>query len=130
MTPTDPVEAGAPPNFQRTADQNGERTGRISADKHMLDRQLIHTLVQRALEEDLPDITAESIFDQRDRGAAAFVIKADGKELFRSEPIKDHKLRDVTVSVAGVKQLELLVENAGDGNNRDWGVWIEPQVTR
>lgn len=44
----------------------------------MLDRQLIHTLVQRALEEDLPDITAESIFDQRDRGTAAFVIKAYG----------------------------------------------------
>src|SRR5687767_4583273 len=44
----------------------------------MLDAQLVHTLVQRALDEDLPDITAESIFAPGERGTAAFVIKADG----------------------------------------------------
>ena len=44
----------------------------------MLEAQLIHTLVQRALDEDLPDITAEAIFEKTDRGAAAFVIKAHG----------------------------------------------------
>jgi nicotinate-nucleotide pyrophosphorylase (carboxylating) len=44
----------------------------------MLEAQLIHTLVRRALDEDLPDITAEAIFEKADRGAAAFVIKAHG----------------------------------------------------
>jgi nicotinate-nucleotide pyrophosphorylase (carboxylating) len=44
----------------------------------MLDSQLVRTLVQRALDEDLPDITAESIFEPGERGTAAFVIKADG----------------------------------------------------
>jgi nicotinate-nucleotide pyrophosphorylase (carboxylating) len=44
----------------------------------MLDAQLVRTLVQRALDEDLPDITAESIFEPGDRGTAAFVIKAEG----------------------------------------------------
>src|SRR5687767_8698884 len=44
----------------------------------MLDAQLVHTIVQRALDEDLPDITAESIFEPGERGTAAFVIKADG----------------------------------------------------
>ena len=44
----------------------------------MLDAQLVQTLVQRALDEDLPDITAEAIFEAGDRGKAAFVIKAEG----------------------------------------------------
>jgi nicotinate-nucleotide pyrophosphorylase (carboxylating) len=44
----------------------------------MLDSQLVRTLVQRALDEDLPDITAESIFEPGERGTAAFVIKANG----------------------------------------------------
>jgi nicotinate-nucleotide pyrophosphorylase (carboxylating) len=44
----------------------------------MLDREAIRKLVQRALDEDLPDITAESVFEPQDRGKAEFVIKADG----------------------------------------------------
>ena len=44
----------------------------------MLDRQTIRITVQRALEEDLPDITAESIFDSSDRGRARFLVKAPG----------------------------------------------------
>lgn len=38
----------------------------------------IAPIVRRALEEDLPDITSEAIFTPRDRGTAAFVIKAPG----------------------------------------------------
>ncbi len=38
----------------------------------------IAPIVRRALEEDLPDITSEAIFTPRDRGTAAFVIKAAG----------------------------------------------------
>jgi nicotinate-nucleotide pyrophosphorylase (carboxylating) len=44
----------------------------------MLDREAIRRLVQRALDEDLPDITAQAIFDPADRGKAEFVIKAPG----------------------------------------------------
>ena len=44
----------------------------------MLDREAIRKLVQRALDEDLPDITAEAIFDPGDRGKAVFVIKGPG----------------------------------------------------
>lgn len=44
----------------------------------MLDREAIRKLVQRALDEDLPDITAESVFEPQDRGKAEFVIKAAG----------------------------------------------------
>lgn len=44
----------------------------------MLDREAIRKLVQRALDEDLPDITAEAIFEPSDRGTAHFLIKAAG----------------------------------------------------
>ena len=44
----------------------------------MLDRELIRTIVLRALEEDLPDITSEAIFDAADRGSAVFLVKAEG----------------------------------------------------
>jgi hypothetical protein len=34
------------------------------------------------------------------------------------------------VNVTDVKQLELIVEDAGDGPGADWGVWIEPMLER
>jgi nicotinate-nucleotide pyrophosphorylase (carboxylating) len=44
----------------------------------MLNREAIRALVQRAFDEDLPDITSEAIFSPADRGTAAFVIKSPG----------------------------------------------------
>ena len=44
----------------------------------MLDRKLIRTLIQRALDEDLPDITSEAIFAPGDQGSAFFLVKAPG----------------------------------------------------
>jgi hypothetical protein len=64
------------------------------------------------------------------RGSVVFVIKGDGKELFRSKPVRDHKLYEATVSVVGVNLLELVVEDAGDGGNSDWGVWLESELKR
>jgi nicotinate-nucleotide pyrophosphorylase (carboxylating) len=44
----------------------------------MLDPKEVEALVRRALDEDLPDITSEAIFQPGDHGTAAFVMKADG----------------------------------------------------
>jgi nicotinate-nucleotide pyrophosphorylase (carboxylating) len=44
----------------------------------MLDRERIRALIQRAFDEDLPDITSEGIFSPGDRGNAAFVSKSFG----------------------------------------------------
>ena len=63
-------------------------------------------------------------------GSVVFVIKGDGKELFRSEVTRDHTVREQQVPVSGVQQLELIVEDAGDGPNSDWGVWLEPRLQR
>ena len=43
-----------------------------------MDSQLIELIVRRALDEDLPDITSEAIFDAGDRGRARFIAKAGG----------------------------------------------------
>ncbi len=44
----------------------------------MDDPRQIEAIVRRALDEDLPDITSESIFERGDRGRASFVVKEAG----------------------------------------------------
>ena len=61
-------------------------------------------------------------------GSVVFVVRGDGRELFRSSLVKDHQLRKADVGVSGIQVLELSVEDGGDGANSDWGVWIAPQV--
>lgn len=63
-------------------------------------------------------------------GSVVFVIKADGREVFRSLAISDHQVHEQVLSVAGTALLELIVEDAGDGNNSDWAVWLEPELRR
>lgn len=43
-----------------------------------LDLKDIRPIIQRAFDEDLPDITSEAIFDPGDRGTASFLMKASG----------------------------------------------------
>lgn len=64
------------------------------------------------------------------KGSVVFVVKGDGRELFRSPRVEARKLLSLDVDVKGVSSLELLTENAGDGNNGDWAVWAEPELTR
>ena len=63
-------------------------------------------------------------------GSVVFVVKGDGKELFRSALVKDHVRRDAEVDVDGVKTLELITEDGGDNNRSDHSIWIEPKLTR
>ncbi len=43
-----------------------------------MDQRDIEAIVRRALDEDLPDITSESIFEPSDRGRARLIVKAAG----------------------------------------------------
>lgn len=48
---------------------------------HNIDRSMdpnVSRIIRRALDEDLPDITSEAIFDPGDRGRARFLVKAAG----------------------------------------------------
>ncbi|MBL8817040.1 MAG: NPCBM/NEW2 domain-containing protein [Planctomyces sp.] len=67
------------------------------------------------------------------QGSVVFVVKGDGKELFRSERVDTSKMqtvRSVDVDVEGVDLLELIVEDGGDGAFRDWSVWLAPELRR
>ncbi len=61
-------------------------------------------------------------------GSVVFVVRGDGRELFRSALVTDHALRRLDVVIRGVNRLELLVEDGGDGNTNDWGLWINPEL--
>jgi len=59
-----------------------------------------------------------------------FVIKNDGKEVFRSSILRGTGHVRYDVDVTGVKTLELLVEKAFERNGGNWGLWLEPTLFR
>jgi hypothetical protein len=70
-----------------------------------------------------------TVFQSRALGVV-FVIKADGKEVFRSAIIRGATHAHYAVDVAGVKTLELVVENAYDHNWANWSLWLDPTLFR
>jgi hypothetical protein len=67
---------------------------------------------------------------QQPFGSVLFIVKADGKELFRSPLIKGSAHANYDVDLTGAKTLELLVEGGPDGKSNDWGLWLEPTLQR
>ncbi len=67
---------------------------------------------------------------QRGGGSIVFVVKADGKEVFRSPLIQGEDSANVTLNVSGVKTLELISEDGGDGIGSDWSLWLNPKISR
>lgn len=59
-----------------------------------------------------------------------FVIKADGKEIYRSPAIRGEKKAEYDVNITGVKNLEMLVEKASERNGGNWALWLDPQLSR
>jgi hypothetical protein len=59
-----------------------------------------------------------------------FSIKVDGKEAYRSAPIRGSEKGTYEVSVAGAKTLELIVDKAEDQNGGNWGLWLDPVLSR
>ncbi|NWK54916.1 NPCBM/NEW2 domain-containing protein [Verrucomicrobiaceae bacterium N1E253] len=67
---------------------------------------------------------------QNSPGSVRFIIRADGKELWRSAIMRANTLSSYDVDLSGKQSLELIVEDAGDGNRSDWGLWLEPTLER
>lgn len=69
--------------------------------------------------------------DQKlEKGSVEFVIKGDGKELYRSGLIRGgEEPKAVDISTEGVSRLELLVESGKDGSSGDHALWISPTFT-
>ena len=65
------------------------------------------------------------------KGASVvFVVVGDGKELWRSKMVLAGETAPFDVELRGVKTLELRVEDGGNGNGSDWGVWLDPALSR
>jgi hypothetical protein len=63
-------------------------------------------------------------------GSVVFVVRADGREIFRSETVRERQIHSKTLDVSDVEILELITEDAGDGWANDWGLWLDPQLVR
>lgn len=68
--------------------------------------------------------------DHQPYGSVVFIIKTDGREVFRSAVIRKTKKADFKINVAGIKRLELIVDPSTDGNQNDWGLWLAPTLSR
>ena len=63
-------------------------------------------------------------------GSVVFSILLDDKEVFRSPTTKPGKTHTYEIDLQGAKRLELITEDAGDGKNSDWGLWLAPTLHR
>lgn len=63
------------------------------------------------------------------KGSVTFEVWGDNKKLFASQKIGRYDLpRHAEVSVAGIRQLKLVVTDAGDGITDDHADWLNPKL--
>jgi hypothetical protein len=65
-----------------------------------------------------------------ERGSAVFIVRGDGRELYRSPMLRVGAQARVNVDVANVEQLELIAEGGEGHNFHSWAIWVEPQIAR
>ncbi len=63
-------------------------------------------------------------------GSVVFIIKADGKDVFRSPTTEHGTTHAYDIDLRGVNQLELITQDAGDGKAADWALWLAPMLGR
>ncbi|MBA3699159.1 MAG: NPCBM/NEW2 domain-containing protein [Planctomycetes bacterium] len=63
-------------------------------------------------------------------GPVEFVIRGDGKELWRSGVVNPGTPLTFTVDLTGITQLELLALPTPKGNGGAWSTWLEPMLHR
>jgi hypothetical protein len=63
-------------------------------------------------------------------GSVVFVIRADGREVYRSPRLEPGRVDRYDLDITGVAELELATEDAGDGKAADWGMWLAPTLRR
>jgi hypothetical protein len=59
---------------------------------------------------------------------AIWVVRGDGKELYRSKVLTSHEIDSLSIDIAGVKVLELETMDNGDKDcdHANWaGVWVD-----
>lgn len=63
-------------------------------------------------------------------GSVVFVIRTDGREIWRTGKIEPLQTKTFDLDLTGMKSLELLTEDAGNGNANDWALWLDTVLKR
>lgn len=63
-------------------------------------------------------------------GKAIFIVKADGKEIHRSDTLVEGTATKLDLDVSGVRELELVTDSGTASNHTCWAVWGMPLVKR
>nr|MCU0720201.1 NPCBM/NEW2 domain-containing protein [Pirellula sp.] len=63
-------------------------------------------------------------------GTAHFVVRGDGRTIYRSNVIRDHRIHGISLDVRGVKRLELAVETMNRKSGSVAALWLEPTLHR
>lgn len=63
-------------------------------------------------------------------GTVRFAIHGDGKPIWTSPIVRTGKVIRFDVSVEGVDRLELVTRPTDDGATEDWGLWLDPELSR
>ena len=58
-----------------------------------------------------------------------FLIKADGDKIHRGDLVKDTVERTYDFELAGIRELEMIVEDGGNGASGDWRIWFDPRLS-
>jgi hypothetical protein len=64
------------------------------------------------------------------QGSAIFIVRGDGRELFRSATLRVDGSERVKINVSGIQELELVTEPGEARNHFSWAIWAEPMVHR
>jgi len=76
-------------------------------------------------------LTGECGMASGKNGSVTFEIKGDGRTLWRSRKVTEKsKNQRYRLDVSQVSTLEFTVTDAGDGNRSDWGLWLDPKLSR
>lgn len=64
------------------------------------------------------------------QGSARFIVRGEGRELFRSRVLRVGERQDLSVDVTGVNELELIAEGTEGHHRNSWAIWAAPAVQR
>jgi tetratricopeptide (TPR) repeat protein len=64
------------------------------------------------------------------QGSAVFIVRGDGREIFRSATLRVDSSQRLKIDVSGVDELELVTLPGEAHNHFSWAIWAEPLVRR
>lgn len=74
--------------------------------------------------------TAQAGPQSGDNRAARFIVRGDGRELFRSASVPPGQSIAVDLDITGVQDLELVTQGGDAASGQSWSIWAEPKVAR